>query len=157
MQHPFEQVFDTKSRVLILGTFPSVKSREHGFYYGHPQNRFWKIIAIITSSEIPETISAKKQLLLTKEIALADVLQSCFQEGSQDSRIKNAVPANLEKILNSVNICQIYANGDKAYQIFMKFFSKTLQRKILKLPSSSPANAKYSLEKLVEEWSKIIL
>jgi hypoxanthine-DNA glycosylase len=156
LTHPFEPIFDESSRILILGTFPSVKSREHGFYYGHPQNRFWKIIARITNTnQIPQTIADKKLMLLANKIALSDVLQSCDIKGSNDSSIKNTVPAGLFKILNNSNIDRIYANGEKAYQLAIKYFSSNVTQKIYKLPSTSPANAKYSLEKLILEW-KII-
>jgi hypoxanthine-DNA glycosylase len=139
-----------------LGTFPSVKSREYGFYYGHPQNRFWKVIARITQTDpFPETITAKKQMLLTHRIALGDVLQSCDIEGSSDDSIKNTVPANLFEILNNSNVDCIYANGEKAYQLVVKYFSKNIGQKIFKLPSTSSANAKYSLEKLILEWKTI--
>jgi hypoxanthine-DNA glycosylase len=156
LTHPFEPIFDKNSSVLILGTFPSVKSREYCFYYGHPQNRFWKIIAHITqTTAFPDTIAEKKQILLTNRIALADVLQSCDIEGSSDSSIKNAIPANLLEILSNSNIDRICANGEKAYQLAVEFFSKNIGQKIFKLPSSSSANAKYSFEKLILEWEKI--
>ncbi|MDR2682099.1 MAG: DNA-deoxyinosine glycosylase [Holosporaceae bacterium] len=130
--HPFDPVFDENSSILILGTFPSVKSREYGFYYGHPQNRFWKVIASVTNTNpVPQTIAAKKQMLLAHGIALADVLQSCDIEASSDSSIKNAVPANLSTILHNSNVDRIYANGTKAQQLFMKYFYQNLGRKIL--------------------------
>ncbi|MDR2158413.1 MAG: DNA-deoxyinosine glycosylase [Holosporaceae bacterium] len=154
--HPFEPVFDENSIILILGTFPSIKSRQRGFYYGHPQNRFWKVIANITNTDpVPETIVDKKRLLLENGIAISDVLQSCNIEGSSDSRIRNAVPADLSKILNNANIKCIYANGEKAYQLFMKYFHGIFEGKIVKLPSTSPANAKYTFERLVLEWKKL--
>ncbi|MDR3180239.1 MAG: DNA-deoxyinosine glycosylase [Holosporaceae bacterium] len=157
LSHPFDPVFDDNSAVLILGTFPSIKSRECGFFYGHPQNRFWKIIAHVTNADsVPSTIADKKQMLLANGIALADVLQSCEIEASSDSSIKNIVPADLAKILRNSNIDRIYANGKKAHQLFMKYFYQDIGQKIVKLPSSSPANAQYSLEKLILEWKKII-
>jgi hypoxanthine-DNA glycosylase len=157
LNHPFDPIFDKNSSVLILGTFPSVRSREYGFYYGHPQNRFWKIITCITRTDpFPETIADKKQMLIQNRIALADALQSCDIQGSSDSRIKNTVPMNLSQILNNSNVDCIYANGEKAYQLTMKYFSKNIAQKIFKLPSTSPANAKYSFEKLILEWEKII-
>ncbi|MDR3155744.1 MAG: DNA-deoxyinosine glycosylase [Holosporaceae bacterium] len=152
--HPFDPIFDEKSRILILGTFPSVKSREYGFYYGHQQNRFWKAIARITQTgHFPETIADKKQILIQNRIALADVLQSCDIAGSSDGSIKNAVPADLSKIFDNANIERIYANGEKAYQLFIKYIGM----EVIKLPSTSPANAKYDLEKLISEWEKIIM
>ncbi|MDR2794879.1 MAG: DNA-deoxyinosine glycosylase [Holosporaceae bacterium] len=158
LSHPFDPVFNENSSILILGTFPSVKSRECGFFYGHPQNRFWKIIAHITNADsVPLTITDKKQMLLTAGIALADVLQSCDVEASSDSSIKNVVPADLAKILRNSKIDRIYANGEKAHQLFMKYFHRDIGKEILKLPSSSPANAQYSLEKLISEWEKITI
>ncbi|MDR2107271.1 MAG: DNA-deoxyinosine glycosylase [Holosporaceae bacterium] len=155
--HPFDPVFNKNSSVLILGTFPSVKSREYGFYYGHPRNRFWKVIASITNTNpVPETISDKKQMLLENKIALADVLQSCRIKGSGDGSIRDAVPANLSEILNNADIRCIYANGNKAYQLLIKYFHKNIERKIIKLPSTSPANAAYDPGKLISEW-KILL
>ncbi|MDR1982879.1 MAG: DNA-deoxyinosine glycosylase [Holosporaceae bacterium] len=157
LEHPFDPIFNEKSSILILGTFPSVKSREYGFYYGHPRNRFWKIIASITNTSIiPETIANKKRMLLKNGIALSDVLQSCDIEGSSDVSIKNAVPMNLSKILDNSNVKRIYANGEKAHQIFIKHLYKSTGREIIKLPSTSPANAKYNIEKLLSEWKKII-
>ena len=154
--HPFDPIFDKNSSILIVGTFPSVKSREYGFYYGHPQNRFWKVVASITNIDpVPETIADKKQMLLKNKIALYDVLQSCDIEGSGDSSIKNAVPADLSKIFDNANIKHIYANGEKAYQLFMKYFYGNIRRAIVKLPSTSPANAQYDLEKLISEWKRI--
>jgi hypoxanthine-DNA glycosylase len=157
LTHPFDPVFDANSSILILGTFPSIKSREYCFYYGHPQNRFWKVISRVTNTDpIPETIADKKQMLLKNRIALFDVLQSCNVEGSSDNRIKNAVPADLSKIFDNANIERIYANGEKAYLLFIKYIYKNIGREITKLPSTSPANIKYDLEKLIFEWKKIV-
>jgi hypoxanthine-DNA glycosylase len=157
LNHPFEPIFDKNSFVLILGTFPSVKSREYGFYYGHPQNRFWKVIAHITKTDpFPKTIAAKKQMLIQNRIALADALQSCDIQGSSDNIIKNTAPTNLSQILNNSNVNHIYANGEKAYQFTMKYFSKNIAQKVFKLPSTSSANAKHSFEKLISEWERII-
>jgi hypoxanthine-DNA glycosylase len=155
LTHPFDPIFDKNSSILILGTFPSAKSLEYGFYYGHPQNRFWKVLSFITTDPIPKTIVDKKQMLFKNEIALYDVLQSCDIEGSSDSSIKNAVPADLSKILDNSNIKRIYANGGKAYQLFIKYLYKNIRHEIIKLPSTSPANAQYNLEKLILEWKKI--
>ena len=155
MEHIFEPVFNQNSRVLILGTFPSVKSREMGFYYSHPQNRFWKVIAKLTESEIPITIEGKKELLLEKGIALWDVIKSCDIEGSSDSSIKNVVPTVLSVILEHTDMNQSYANGGKAYELYMKYSRETTGRGIVKLPSTSPANARFTLDKLLEQWRVI--
>jgi hypoxanthine-DNA glycosylase len=158
MIHPFEPVFDEESRVLILGTFPSIKSRLSGFYYGHPQNRFWKVIARITNTDqIPQTIDQKKCMLLKNKIALWDVLQCCDIKGSSDSSIKNATPTDLSTILKKTNISCIYANGLQTYQFYCKYYGEHSELKITKLPSTSAANAKYSLEQLVAIWAQIII
>ncbi len=156
MKHPFDPVFDKNSEILILGTFPSEKSREYGFFYGHPQNRFWKIIALLTKSNIPQTIYEKKQILLKNRIAVWDTIQSCDIKGSSDVLITNIIPNDLSKILKYTDIKQIYANGPKAYQIYMKFYYQNTEKNIVKLPSTSPANASYNLQKLYDMW-KVIL
>lgn len=156
VKHTFSPVFDEKSKVLILGTFPSVKSREGEFYYHHPRNRFWKVIAGITNHTVPDTIEEKKTLLLNNNIAIWDVIDSCDIEGSSDSSIKNVVPSDLSKVLNHTNIKSIFANGDKAYRLYIKYCYKNTGIMINKLPSTSPANAAYQLEQLIEEWSIII-
>ena len=111
--HTFEPVYDENSRILILGTFPSVKSREQQFYYGHPQNRFWKLLAALTGWKVPKTISEKKELLLQNGIAIWDVVASCEIVGSSDSSIRNVVPADLNRILQAAPVRKIYANGGK--------------------------------------------
>lgn len=153
--HTFEPVWDNNSKVLILGTFPSVKSRENNFYYGHPQNRFWKVIAAVTGNEVPETIKDKKKLLLNNNIAIWDVIGRCSITGSSDSSIKDVVPNNIKNILIDSSIGRIYANGSKAYELYMKYSYKETEKEIIKLPSTSPANAVYTLEKLINKWSVI--
>lgn len=140
------------SEILILGTFPSVKSRENNFYYGHPQNRFWKLIAGLTREPVPETIEEKKALLLKHHIAIWDVVQSCDIIGSSDSSIKNVVPADIAKILKESSVQRIYANGDKAYRLYKKYCEKETGKKAEKLPSTSPANAIFTLDRLTESW-----
>jgi len=153
MQHPFEPVYDANSNVLILGTFPSVKSREYHFYYGHPQNRFWKVIAALTKSELPTTLEAKKVLLLTHGIAIWDVIHSCDIIGSSDSSIKNVVPMDFSTILAQSRITRIFANGATAAKLYQTYCEKSTGIPIIQLPSTSPANAAFSLEKLLETWS----
>lgn len=119
--HPFEPVYDENSEILILGTFPSVKSRQTDFYYGHPQNRFWRVLARLTGEETPESIEEKRSLLLRHRIALWDVLQSCDIRGSSDSSIRNAEPADIRRILETAKIKSIYANGGKAAQLYRKY------------------------------------
>lgn len=155
VSHDFEPVFDENSKVLILGTFPSVKSRENQFYYGHPQNRFWKVIAGLTESEVPQTIEEKKKLLLEHGIAIWDVIESCDIIGSSDSSIKNVVPADIERVVVNSKIQNIYANGGTAKKLYEKYSQKKTGREIIGLPSTSPANAAYSLERLLECWQEV--
>lgn len=155
VSHDFEPVFDENSKVLILGTFPSVKSRENRFYYGHPQNRFWKVIAGLTESEVPQTIEEKKKLLLEHGIAIRDVIESCDIIGSSDSSIKNVVPADIERVVANSKIQNIYANGGTAKKLYEKYSQKKTGREIIGLPSTSPANAAYSLERLLECWQEV--
>ena len=157
VQHTINPIYNEKSNILILGTFPSVKSRENKFFYSHPQNRFWKIIAYITNtSPVPSTIDEKKNMLLNNKIALFDVIKSCDITGSSDTSIKNAEPWDLSIILDSCNIKKIYANGNKAYELYMKYCYDNLKRSIIKLPSTSPANASFNFERLLSEWSQIL-
>jgi len=156
MQHSFEPVYNATSKVLILGTFPSVKSREQNFYYAHPQNRFWKVIASLTQTPLPITIEAKKEMLLKHGIALWDVIYSCDITGSSDSSIKNVIPMDFSKILKETSIKQIYANGATAEKLYQKYCEVTTGIPIIKLPSTSPANAAFSLEKLLAEWRVIV-
>lgn len=156
VNHEFEPVFDENSRILILGTFPSVKSREMNFFYGHPRNRFWSVMAALTGWKVPETIEEKKALLLANGIAIWDVIASCEIQGSSDSSIKNVVPADLSRIFETASIEKVYANGNKAYELYMKYSYDKTGREIIKLPSTSPANAAFRLERLVEEWKKEI-
>ena len=151
---PFEPFYNTDSSILILGSFPSVKSREIGFYYGHPQNRFWRVLAEVFNEEVPQSIEEKKQFLKKYKIALWDVIDSCEIEGSSDSSIKNAIPSDLHKIVDVCEIKHIYVNGKKAEQLFDKYFKELIHIKTC-LPSTSPANAGYSLEKLKEIWKVI--
>jgi len=153
--HPIKPVYDKNSRLLILGSFPSVKSREAMFFYGHPQNRFWKVISDIYGCKIPETVEEKKALLLSLRIAVWDVIASCDIEGSSDSSIKNVVPNNLTEILDTANIKAIFVNGRTAEKYYNKYIKNTIKREAVCLPSTSPANAAFNLEKLVKSWSII--
>jgi len=153
--HPIEPVYDQDSRVLILGSFPSVKSREAGFFYGHPQNRYWKVLAAVFREEVPQTISEKKAFLLRNHIAAWDVIQSCDIVGSSDASIRNVVANDLRVILDAANIRQIYVNGKTAEKMFLKYTQQKLGRDCICLPSTSPANAAWSLERLVEAWQVV--
>lgn len=154
--HPIPPVFDENSRILILGSFPSVRSREAHFFYGHPQNRFWRVLSSVLGERTPGTVEEKKSLLLRNGIALWDVLGSCEIEGSSDASIKNAVPNDLSVILGSANIGAIFTNGGAAYKYYKKFAFPATGRDAIPLPSTSPANAAWSTEKLTREWEKII-
>ena len=153
--HPIAPVYDENSRILILGSFPSVKSREEMFFYGHPQNRFWRVTASVFGAETPKTVAEKRELLLSHGIALWDVLASCEIEGSADSTIKNAVPNDISRVLKEAKIEKIFVNGKAAEKYYDKYMKKALGREAVCLPSTSPANAAWSTEKLIQAW-KII-
>ncbi|NLP29663.1 MAG: DNA-deoxyinosine glycosylase [Clostridiales bacterium] len=154
--HTIPPVFDENSRVLILGTFPSIKSREANFFYHHPQNRFWRVIAKLTGNIEPKNIEEKRKLLLDNNIAVWDVIHSCRLKGSSDSSIRDVVPNDLSVILDHAPIENIFANGNKAYELYMRYSFDEIKRPIEKLPSTSPANARWSFERLLEDW-KVIL
>ena len=153
--HEIPPIYDENSKILILGSFPSVKSRESQFFYGHPQNRFWKMLAQIFEQEVPVTVEEKKKLLLENRVAVWDVIASCNIEGSSDSSIKEVIPNDLSCILNVADIQQIYCNGGTSHRLYEKYCEPVLGRTAIKLPSTSPANAAYRLEKLVEQWARI--
>ena len=150
--HPIEPVYNENSRVLVLGSFPSVKSREAAFFYGHPQNRFWKVLAAVFHREIPVTIAEKRALLLEEGVALWDVIASCEITGSSDSSIRNVVPNDLTTVLETARIEAIYVNGKTAEKYYKKYLLPTTGREAVCLPSTSPANAAWSLERLIEAW-----
>lgn len=152
--HDFEPVWDEHSRILILGSLPSVKSREQGFYYGHPQNRFWRVLAAVTKEPVPQTIEEKRAFLLRQGIAVWDVIASCEIEGSSDSTIRDVVPADITGLLRKSGITKVYVNGGKAAELYAKYILPQTGIKAVKLPSTSPANAAWSLQKLVAEWGR---
>ncbi len=156
ISHPFEPVYDNNSKILVLGSFPSIKSRENNFYYGHPQNRFWKILENIFDEKIDNSIQNKKEFLLKHNIALWDTIKSCDIQSSSDSSIKNAIPNDIENIIKNTNISSILCNGNISYKIFNKYFKDKINIQVICLPSSSPANAKFSLDMLTNIWSKYI-
>lgn len=153
--HTFEPIFDKNSEILVLGSFPSVKSRENNFYYAHPQNRFWRVVASVYFCPVPKTVEEKKNMLLSNKIAVWDVIKSCEITGSADSTIKSVISNDLSEILSVADIKKIYANGKTAQSLYNKYIKKNTGFDIISLPSTSPANAAYSLEKLIKEW-KII-
>lgn len=150
--HPFEPVYDEKSEILILGSLPSVKSREQKFYYGHPRNRFWQVLAGVFGEEVPSTIEEKKEFLLRHHIAVWDVIESCDIKGSSDSSIRNVVATDLESILAGTQMKRIFVNGKTAGKLFHLYQSKQIGMEAVVLPSTSPANATFSLDKLIEIW-----
>lgn len=150
--HTIDAVYDNNSKILILGSFPSVKSREAGFFYGHPQNRFWRVVSAVMGEECPDTINEKEAMLLRNKIAVWDVIKSCDIQGSADSSIKNVTPNDISEILAKSQINKIFTNGGTAYTLFKKY-NKDLDA--YKLPSTSPANAAFSVERLVSEWKCI--
>ena len=153
--HPFPPLFDKKSSTLILGSFPSVKSRENMFFYGHPQNRFWKVIAALFNERVPETVDEKKKLILGNALALWDSIHSCTVTGSSDSSVKDVVPNDISIIINGSNVKRIFCNGALSYKMYKKYIYPSTNIEAVKLPSTSPANAAYSLERLISEWDKI--
>lgn len=154
--HPFPPVYDRESRLLILGSFPSVKSREEGFYYGNPRNRFWKILEIIFNTEL-RTIEEKKAFLLSRHIALWDCIASCRIHASSDSSITDAIPNDIASLLKKSRIERIITNGNKAYEVYMKYISPMVKTEAVRLPSTSPANAAWSLERLTQAWKEYIV
>ena len=168
LKHPIPPLYDPDSRILILGSFPSPKSRQTGFFYGHPQNRFWKVMAEVldwtnekagvpsdTPGEIflPGSVPEKSAMLHSSHVAVWDTIASCDITGASDASITNVVPNDLSLILESADIRQIYCNGSKSHELYMKYIMPNTGRKAVKLPSTSPANAACSLEKLISSWS----
>ena len=152
--HGFEPVFDERSRVLVLGSFPSVLSRANDFYYGNPRNRFWRVMARVLGEPVPadEDIPAKRRLLLAHGVALWDVVQSCDVRGSSDASIKNVVPVDVARITSVSPVRAVLCNGGTAGRLYRKYIEPNLGRSCTVLPSTSPANAAYSLEKLTALW-----
>ena len=156
IDHPFGPLYDASSRILILGSFPSVKSREQNFFYGHPQNRFWRVVSELLDEASPQTIPEKRKMLLSHHIALWDTIASCTVTGSSDASIKDVVPNDLSKILDGADIRQIYCNGATSWSLYEKYIRPVTGRSAVKLPSTSPANAAWSVPRLKEVW-KVIL
>ena len=153
VEHPFDPVWDGESKILILGSFPSVKSREQMFFYGHPRNRFWTVISMLLGVEAPVTINEKKDVLLNNHIALWDVIASCDIYGSADSSIKNAVPNDIGFIIENSKIECVFTNGATADKLYKKYILPSTGIEAVRLPSTSPANAAKSVDELVKEWA----
>lgn len=153
--HPFPPLYNENSKILILGSFPSVKSREQMFFYGHLQNRFWKVVSAVFESTEPVTIEEKRNFLLNNGIALWDVIGSCEITGSADSSIKDVKVNDISEILNVADIKNIYVNGKTAEKYFNKYMKKSIGKEAICLPSTSPANAAWTIDKLIDAWNII--
>lgn len=155
IEHPIPPTYNKNSKILILGSFPSVKSREYGYFYGHPQNRFWKVVSLIFEDEFPKTKEDKKEFLLKHKIAAWDVIASCDIVGSSDNSITNVKANNLKEIIENSKVEKIFVNGKKAAELYKKYIEPEIKISAITLPSTSPANAVYKLERLVDEWKVI--
>lgn len=155
VEHPFPPFYSTHSAILILGSFPSVASRKAGFYYHHSQNRFWKVIAALTQESVPVTIEAKKALLAKHHIALWDVIEECSIKGSSDASIHDVKASNIPMLLEQCPIERIFANGQTAAKLYTKHCEALTCKPIITLPSTSPANATFHLNSLIEAWQVI--
>lgn len=156
LQHEFPPVWDKDSEVLVLGSFPSARSREDGFFYGHPRNRFWDVISAVVGYPKPATIDEKRDMLLSAHIAIWDVIASCQIRGSSDSSIRDVVPNDISEILTNAPIRKILANGRTAGKLYDKYIYPDLHMPIDILPSTSPANAAWTQERLIEIYRKSI-
>ena len=155
--HPIAPLFDERSRALLLGTMPSPKSREAGFYYSHPQNRFWKVLATVLGEKIPETIPQKKAMLKRHHIALWDVLESCTIVGASDTSIEDAVPNKIAALVARSKVTRIFCTGATAHKLYQKYCAADVGIDAVKLPSTSPANCAISLERLVDAYRDILV
>lgn len=155
--HPIPPLYSASSSVLILGSFPSVKSREQEFFYGHPQNRFWRVIAAVYGTSVPTAVEEKKKLILSNGLALWDVIAECEIEGSSDSSISAVKPNDISIILNNCPVKRIFVNGKTAEKYYIKYIQPKIGLKAVCLPSTSPANAAWSFERLCEAWKVIKL
>ena len=156
IKHTFEPVYNGESKILVLGSLPSVKSREEGFYYGHPRNRFWSVLSGILKCPVPQTVEEKKQMLLGHQVAIYDVILECDIIGSSDSSIRDVVPADIGGILENSKVGRIFANGKTAAKLYQRYIEPETGIPIIELPSTSPANAAYGLERLLQVWGQVI-
>lgn len=155
IEHPFPPLYDENSKILILGSFPSVKSREQNFFYGHPQNRFWRVTAAVFGAAVPETIEEKKRFLLENGIALWDVIAACEIQGSADSTIGKVVPNDLSPIFEKAQIAHVFTNGKTADRYYRRYTERTTGIPAVCLPSTSPANAAWGIERLISAWQAV--
>nr|WP_297283882.1 DNA-deoxyinosine glycosylase [uncultured Agathobaculum sp.] len=154
--HTIPPLYDSHSRVLLLGSIPSPKSREAGFFYAHPQNRFWRVLAAVLGEEVPQTIEEKRAMCLKHHVALWDTIARCDIAGASDTSIRNAVPNDIGKLVRESEITRIFATGGKSAELYRKFIEPQLHIPIMQLPSTSPANAAWSLERLIEAYRVIL-
>lgn len=154
--HPFPPVVDAGCTTLILGSFPSVRSREDGFFYGHPQNRFWRVLAAVFGEDVPADVPAKKALLLRHRIALWDVIARCEITGSSDASVKNAVPVDVRQVTDAADIRRVICNGALAAKLYRRHLLPTTGIAAFTAPSTSPANAAWSLPRLTEAWRALL-
>lgn len=154
--HPLSPLYNSNSRILILGSFPSVKTREYGFFYGHPQNRFWPLMEILFQTELSRDISERRAFLLDHHIAVYDSIYQCDIIGSSDASIQQVVPSDLSHITQTAAIQEVFCNGATSYKYYQQYHASELGIKGIKLPSTSPANARFRLEDLVQAWSQIL-
>ena len=155
LKHGIPPVYNNNSRILILGSFPSPKSRETGFFYGHPRNRFWHVLSAVLGCEIPLTIDDKKSMLLENNIALWDVIAECDIENASDSSITNVIPNDISSLVHGTRITAVFTTGAKATELYRKYSQNDAGIPAISLPSTSPANAAFSLERFVSEYSVI--
>lgn len=155
VEHEFEPFYDARSRVLILGSIPSPKSREQGFYYGHPRNRFWMVLSDVLGEPMPESVAARKKMLARRHIALWDVLDSCEINGADDASIRNPKANDMNAILNEADIRAIFTTGAKAAKLYEKLCQPSCGVPAIRLPSTSPANCGCSYERLKEAYDQI--
>ena len=154
--HPFPPFYRPDSHILILGSFPSVKSREQMFFYGHPQNRFWRVLAAVFTDKVPASIPEKQAFLERHRVALWDSIGRCTIEGSSDSSIRDVVPNDLSVILNAAPIAAIFCNGKSSFDCYNRYILPSLQLEAEVLPSTSPANAAWSFDRLIAAWRCIL-
>ena len=154
--HTIPPLYDSHSRVLLLGSIPSPKSREAGFYYAHPQNRFWRVLAAVLGEEIPQTVEEKRAMCLTHHVALWDTIARCDIAGASDLSIRNAEPNDIGKLVRESEITRLFATGGKSAELYRKLIEPQLHIPIMQLPSTSPANAAWSLERLIEAYRVIL-
>lgn len=159
ISHGFEPVFDARSRVLVLGSFPSVLSRENRFYYGNPRNRFWRVIADVLGEAEPsaDDLVGKRAMLLRHGVALWDVVESCEVRGSSDASIRSVIPSDVARITDVAPIRAVLCNGGTAARLYRRWLEPVTGLPAVTLPSTSPANAAWSLPRLTERWREVLL